>query len=222
MIIRPIVTCEHAGNIIPAPYKKHFTGKKRLLESHRGYDIGALPLARALSRALDCPLHFTRVSRLLVDCNRSRGSRNLFSEISRGLGSAERGKIIMHHYDPYRKEVEDDIAATIAAGAAVLHFSVHSFTPVLEGVVRNTDLGILYDPARALEREFCRRLVPLLERELPGMRIRLNYPYRGTSDGFTSHLRKKFPGESYLGIEIEANQALLAKRGVNAVVRRAR
>jgi len=213
MIVRPIVTCEHAGNSIPRPYAKLFSGKARLLASHRGYDLGALPLARALARAFGCPLHFTGVSRLLVDCNRSRESRNLFSEVTRRLEEAEREWILARFYEPYRREVENDIAATIAAGAVALHFSVHSFTPVLGGRKREADIGLLYDPARAIEREFCKKLAPLLAREIPGIRIRMNYPYRGATDGFTTALRKKFPGESYLGIELEANQALLAKRG---------
>jgi hypothetical protein len=34
----------------------------------------------------------------------------------------------------------------------------------------------------------------------------LNYPYQGTSDGFTTHLRKKFPDSQYVGIELEVNQ----------------
>ncbi len=219
MIVRPIVTCEHAGNSIPRPYAKLFSGKAKLLASHRGYDIGALPLARALARAFGCPLHFTTVSRLLVDCNRLRESSNLFSEVTRRLDVAEREWIVARFYDQYRREVEDDIAATIAAGAVALHFSVHSFTPVLGGRKREADIGLLYDPARAVEREFCKRLAPLLARELPGLKIRMNYPYKGSSDGLTTYLRKKFPEKSYLGIEIEANQAMLAKRGRKILTR---
>jgi predicted N-formylglutamate amidohydrolase len=222
MILRPMVTCEHAGNIIPRPYKKFFSGSDKLLESHRGYDIGALELARLLGRTFKCPLHFTMVSRLLVDCNRSPGSRNLFSEISRRFDEKTRGEILARYYGPYRAKVEYDIAAALAAGDTVLHFSVHSFTPVLDGVARNADIGLLYDPSRVMEREFCKRLAPLLERELPGIRIRMNYPYRGSSDGFAAHLRKTHPEKRYLGIEIEMNQVLLAGRVKKTSARSAR
>jgi hypothetical protein len=37
------------------------------------------------------------------------------------------------------------------------------------------------------------------------MKVRFNYPYKGTSDGLTTTLRKKF-GPQYVGIEIEINQ----------------
>ncbi len=36
--------------------------------------------------------------------------------------------------------------------------------------------------------------------------VRRNYPYRGNADGFTTYLRKKYPGSKYIGIEIEINQ----------------
>ena len=41
------------------------------------------------------------------------------------------------------------------------------------------------------------------------MKVRFNYPYKGTSDGLTTTLRKKF-GPRYVGIEIEINQKLLS------------
>jgi len=206
---RIIITCEHGGNRVPARYAGLFRGKKKLLDSHRGYDIGALALAKALSRALESPLHYTETSRLLVDCNRSRVSRNLFSDITRRLDEGDRRDIIQRHYEPYREKVQGAIEGAVDAGDAVVHLSVHSFTPVLDGKRRDADIGLLYDPSRPLEKEFCRRLAPLIGKEVPGLRIRMNYPYRGTSDGFTTHLRTVFPPEAYLGIEIEANQALL-------------
>ncbi len=44
-----LVSCEHAGNQIPAPYQALFANRQSLLTSHRGYDIGILPLARKLA-----------------------------------------------------------------------------------------------------------------------------------------------------------------------------
>jgi hypothetical protein len=34
----------------------------------------------------------------------------------------------------------------------------------------------------------------------------MNYPYQGKADGFTTTLRRKWPADSYVGIEIEVNQ----------------
>jgi hypothetical protein len=37
----------------------------------------------------------------------------------------------------------------------------------------------------------------------------MNYPYKGTSDGFTTRVRDVLPESAYLALEIETNQRLL-------------
>jgi predicted N-formylglutamate amidohydrolase len=89
----------------------------------------------------------------------------------------------------------------------VIHISCHSFTPVLGKVERKMDLGILYDPRRALEKAFA----DTLRRELceqTAMRVRCNAPYRGVSDGHVTALRQLFSRDQYVGIELEVNQSL--------------
>ncbi|HQO04445.1 MAG TPA: N-formylglutamate amidohydrolase, partial [Spirochaetota bacterium] len=44
-----LLTCEHGGNIIPEGFRPLFTGDRNVLNSHRGYDIGALEAARLLA-----------------------------------------------------------------------------------------------------------------------------------------------------------------------------
>jgi len=94
----------------------------------------------------------------------------------------------------------------IAAGHRVIHVSSHSFTPVLDGVVRDADVGLLYDPARKAEAAFVLRWKTALESHAPDWRIRRNYPYTGTNDGLTTYLRTRFPDHLYAGIELEINQ----------------
>ena len=53
-----LLTCEHGGNRVPAEFARLFRGKRNLLDSHRGYDPGALELARTCARRLKVPLHF--------------------------------------------------------------------------------------------------------------------------------------------------------------------
>jgi hypothetical protein len=45
-----------------------------------------------------------------------------------------------------------------------------------------------------------------LQQELPELRIDMNEPYSGVSDGLTTTLRAEFPKARYLGIEFEVNQ----------------
>lgn len=201
-----IVSCEHGGNRVPQRYRALFAGREDLLASHLGYDIGILPLARQLADRLGAPLHAGTVTRLLVDLNRSPGSRTLFSEFSRELPAAERERILERYYCPYRDGVTEAVASRIAGGGQVLHLALHSFTSEIHGEVRNADLGLLYDPRRARERNFCSALRQELRRALPSLRVRRNYPYLGTSDCVVTTLRRKYSPDSYLGIEIEVNQ----------------
>jgi predicted N-formylglutamate amidohydrolase len=201
-----LITCEHGGNDVPPEYDAIFRGQRSLLDSHRGWDPGALDAARHMAGALVAPLIANTVSRLLVDCNRSIGNRGLFSTVTRGLSASEKESILERYYRPYRDHVESAVETAVIAKTRVLHLSIHTFTPVMDGVVRATDIGILYDPSRLRETRFSDSLKAYLGVSLPVMRVRRNYPYRGVADGFATHLRKRYDGDVYAGIEIEINQ----------------
>ena len=47
------------------------------------------------------------------------------------------------------------------------------------------------------------------------LKIRRNFPYLGTADGFTTFLRKQFDGKYYAGVEIEINQHFLGKKSAH-------
>jgi hypothetical protein len=153
-----LITCEHGGNRIPAPYAPLFRGHRALLDSHRGYDSGALVMARRLARAFDAALVTSTVSRLLVDLNRSIGHPRLFSAVTRALPASARANIVERHYRPYRLRAEGLVGQAIAQGRRVIHIASHSFTPALDGKVRTADVGLLYHPARGGERFLSRHL----------------------------------------------------------------
>lgn len=201
-----LITCEHGGNRLPSHYRDFFAGHEALLRGHRGYDVGALRIARDFSCALSAPLMVSTVSRLLIDLNRSPSHPKLYSEASRAAPRAIREEIFQRYYRPYRAKAETLIAQAVDAGSRVVHISCHSFTPVMDGKVRNADVGLLYDPARPAEAGLCRRWQAALKVCAATLKTRLNYPYLGTADGFTVYLRRQFPAESYLGIELEINQ----------------
>jgi predicted N-formylglutamate amidohydrolase len=209
-----LVTCEHGGNDIPHEYAPLFRGRRRLLDSHRGYDPGALDTARDLARALGAALIVSTVSRLLVELNRSPGRQFRNSPVMRAIAKETRNEICRRYYAPYRSEVETFVAQAIAERKRVVHVSSHTFTPLLDGHVRRADAGLLYDPERTNERELCLHWQRALARCRPHWIVRRNYPYRGRSDGFTSYLRKRFDDDAYAGIELEVNQ----KRAQNGAV----
>lgn len=215
-----LVTCEHGGNRVPPEYRDAFAGDAAAaaLDSHRGFDAGALEVARALAEAYRAPLVASDVTRLLVDLNRSRRHPKLYSEFSRGFSAERRRELLRAHYTPYRERVEVLVAAAVARGACVLHVSSHSFTPVLAGAVRAADAGLLYDPGRALEQRVAAAWAAVLREAAPGLRLRRNYPYRGVADGLTTALRKRFADADYAGLELEINQRRVAAPGWGADV----
>jgi predicted N-formylglutamate amidohydrolase len=206
-----VVSCEHGGHAVPPELAALFEGHRGLLESHRGWDPGAAELARDLAQACGAPCFVATTTRLVVDLNRSEGHPDLFSALTRPLAPALRQAILARHYRPHRDAVESEIARHVAAGRPVLHVAAHSFTPVLDETVRRADVACLYDPRRPAESGLAQRWLAALAARAPGLRLRRNYPYTGRSDGFASHLRKRFADAAYAGIELEVNQAQVAQ-----------
>jgi predicted N-formylglutamate amidohydrolase len=208
-----LITCEHGGNRIPAAYGSLFAGQSAWLDSHRGYDPGALTMAKALATALGAPLVAATTSRLVIDLNRSIGNARLFSAATRGEPAAVRAAIVAQCYGPYRGEVERLVRNAVLRGRRVIHISSHSFTPVLDGKARTADVGLLYDPGRRGEAALCARWKAALAVVAPALRVRRNYPYAGKGDGLTSYLRQRFPRSAYVGIELEINQGIVFAAG---------
>jgi predicted N-formylglutamate amidohydrolase len=208
-----LITCEHAGKRVPPAYRELFKGQDALLDTHRGWDPGALTLAREMARAFDAPLFHTETTRLLIDNNRSIGSPELYSEFTKPLPAAARREIVARHYTPHREPILAWVRDTLAAGKRVVHIASHSFTPELNGVVRTADVGFLYDPRRHAEAALCDRWIAALRQARPDLRLRRNYPYLGNSDGLCFRLRKLHGGEVYAGIELEVNQAFVRAGG---------
>lgn len=208
-----IITCEHGGRDVPRPYDAVFAGHGALLASHRGWDPGALELARRLADAVGVPLYAATTTRLLVDLNRSIGHPQLFSSLTRALPPAVRQDIVDRHFQPHRERVAEAIAGHIRAGRRVVHVASHSFTPVLDDVERRADVAWLYDPRRASEVGFVRAWMADFAPRVSGLRLRRNSPYRGCNDGFTTWLRRRHPDDAYVGIELEVNQRFVLQRG---------
>ncbi len=205
----------------PRPIDALFRGSRALLDSHRGYDPGALVMARALARAFDAPLVTSTVTRLLIDLNRSIGHPQLFSAATRDAPAKLRTEIAERHYLPYRAQVEHLVRRSVSRGRRVIHVSSHSFTPELDGKVRRADVGLLYHPGRQGEVEVCARWKASLAAMAPELRVRRNYPYAGKGDGLTAHLRRGFPPGAYVGIELEINQRIVLAGGLRWTALRA-
>ena len=203
-----VISCEHASANVPADYHAIFFDQPNILSTHTAVDIGAITVAKqcAILAGFAC---YAKVTRLLIDLNRSLTHRAVFSKFSRRLTPADRDNLVENYYLPYRQNLLKHIQQVILQHKKVVHISVHSFTPLWQDKLRTADVGLLYDPKRLSEVAWVKQWQTKLQSLAPTWRIRRNYPYRGVSDGVTSWLRQEFPVDRYIGIELEINQALL-------------
>ncbi|MCX8122641.1 MAG: N-formylglutamate amidohydrolase [Spirochaetes bacterium] len=200
-----IITCEHATNRVP----RKLVGvidDTTILATHWAYDIGALQMARIIAQTLGVSLLYTTVTRLIVDCNRSIGSDELFSKFVKDSNIFLKNEIVKRYYTTYRSKIETTVSTMMQNSDLVFHISVHSFTPQLNGFKRYADIGLLYDQYRPVESIFCSKIKEHIVQLYP-LRVAFNYPFRGCGDGVTVWLRKLY-GESYCGIELEVNQEI--------------
>lgn len=213
-----MVTCEHAGNQVPAAWRYIFAetpdglpaeATEAMLAGHRGWDPGSKGVATRLAVRLAAPLLMVPVTRLLVDVNRSIDAPDVFSDWTRERPEEERVRMLATLHAPHRASVERTAAAAIRSGHRVLHVSVHTFVDVLDGNRRTFDVGVLFDPARTWEHRLAGDWAAAMERLVPSWTVRFNEPYAGVDDGLTTSMRRRFGGGAYAGIELEIRQGLV-------------
>lgn len=177
------------------------------MDSHRGWDAGALDLAQDLSNSLGAPLFAGTWSRLLIDLNRSAHHPKRMPGKHK-LSEDQRAALHNMTWQPYRKQVNDAIQQAVKANGHCIHLSIHSFTPVFDGKHRKTEIGLLYDPARPGELQLALQLQSAIQ-AATDLIVHRNQPYRGIADGHTTALRRQFTARQYSGVEIEVSQTLV-------------
>ncbi|TVR95157.1 MAG: N-formylglutamate amidohydrolase [Wenzhouxiangellaceae bacterium] len=210
-----LITAEHASRRVPARWRGLFAEQPAVLSSHRAWDPGTDMLARALSDSLQAPLLRGRVTRLLVDLNRSRGHPAQFSEFSRRLERREQQALMECYWLPHWQAYAD---ALTSLPGRIVHLACHSFAPIMDGRERPVDIGLLYDPARDRERRWCELLASCLNKHLPNCRVRRNQPYRGTANGLGQQHRKWLDDNRLLTVELELRSDWALRRDIRAAV----
>ncbi|QND53941.1 N-formylglutamate amidohydrolase [Phyllobacterium sp. 628] len=148
-----VILCDHASNHIPAPY-----GRLGLqpddLQKHIAWDPGALGVSQVMSTLLDAPLVESRVSRLIIDCNRPLQAPDLIPSTSEltvvpanvDLNDQEKQRRIAISHQPYHASIEELAKHRADKGLPTpIYVAVHSFTPVYRGVARPWHIGIIHD-----------------------------------------------------------------------------
>jgi len=143
-----VITCEHATNDLPDEYSWSENDTKYFKNEHWGVDIGALKMAKDLAAELKCVLVHSIYSRLLLDTNRTILSDTLFRkggdgqivELNKDLTFEEEQIRIQKYFISYYEAIRE-ISVKVDPRYIL---SIHSFTPLYQGEIREMEIGVLY------------------------------------------------------------------------------
>ena len=200
-----LVTCDHASRRVPKSLRNLGLDAESL-KLHIGWDIGAADVSRGLARRLDAPAILAGYSRLVIDCNRDLDDPTSIPAVSDGIpvpgnqdlspaAKARRGDAL---FRPYHREIEAALDRFAARGVHPAVLSIHSFTPVMNGVERPWHIGILWDKDPRMP-------VPVLAalRREPGLVVGDNEPYSAREPaGYTVRHHAVTRGLPHLSVEI--------------------
>lgn len=181
---RVVLVCEHASNDFPDRWGD--LGLDAMQRAaHIAWDPGALGLARGLAARLDAVLVHAPVSRLIHDCNRAPdrpGAMAARSEMHDIPGNAAltpeaRAARVAAVYLPFHAALHGEIARRIALGLRPVVVTVHSFTPVYQGIARQVEFGVIHDADDRLARRVLAGAA-----QGTGLTCEMNAPYSAADD----------------------------------------
>lgn len=208
-----ILVCEHASPHIPARFNSLGLARQAL-QSHVVWDPGALAVAQMMAERLDATLIAARTSRLVYDCNRPPDAADAMparSEVvevpgNAGLTPAQKAERIRSYYEPFRLALSQILAGLDAP----ILVTVHSFTPIYHGALRDVEIGVLHDSDARLADA-------LLATADTGHTVRRNKPY-GPADGVTHTLKEHALPGGFLNVMLEIRNDLIAHEGAQAAM----
>lgn len=172
-----LLICEHAGREIPQKLGSLGLTDEQLA-MHIAYDIGTENVARNLAVRFGCTLVLQRYSRLVIDCNRPPDTAQSIPAISDQVEIPGNRDQTRSQNNARTREIFEPFAAACKAHIAKQNlrytFSIHSFTPVMNGMARPWDIGFLYRHPKSRGND----LVQLATRLWPSLVIGDNEPYR--------------------------------------------
>lgn len=216
-----LITCDTGGWKTPARVKTRLAdfaasrpgaSMNDELPRHRICDRDAYLAAQAIGRMTGGDVICNEFRSDLVDVGRSTHHRELHAATLRGLPAEIRGVILDEIYRPYRRQVRRHLRQALLRSSYVVHLSIRTFEPKApDGHWRRGDVGLLYDPARPDEADWCIDLADELWDAVPELKVRRNYPFRGTNDSLTKTMRRQFADQAYVGVELVLNRSWMAR-----------
>ena len=199
-----LLVCDHASRVFPRALGD--LGLDPLARRcHLALDIGAGPLTTKLSESLGATAVLAEYSRLVVDCNRDLLDPGAFLEFgdgivipgNRNLRPEQKSARAESIYWPYHRAIDAEIRRLTGERLSPAMIAIHSFTPVLDGISRPWEFGILWDADS--------RIADILMRKLAdsGFVVGDNEPYSGRApQDFTVDNHAEAAGLPHAGIEV--------------------
>ncbi len=200
-----VLLADHARRNLPDDYGDLGLPKSEF-DRHIAYDIGVEMVTRRLAELLDAPALLANFSRLLIDPNRGEDDPTLIRQLYDGtvipsnypMASQERERRIERFYRPYHDAAGSMIASVAEASKrAPFIVSIHSFTPMMQGIARPWHVGILWDS----DDRAVKPMLAGLGRD-PMLVIGDNEPYDGALRGDTMYRHAIVNGFAHVLIEI--------------------
>ncbi len=203
-----LLVCDHASCRIP-----NALGDMGLdpfaRRCHLAIDIGAGKLTEQLAASLGVTAVVAQYSRLVVDCNRELMDPGAFLEYgdgilvtgNRNLAQADKDARADAIYWPYHNAIDKQVQRLRALGPPPAFISIHSFTPVLNGISRAVEMGVLWDKDASLSDIF------IEEFRAAGFLTGDNVPYSGRApQDFTIDHHAEEIGLPHVGIEVRQDR----------------
>ncbi|MCK5167561.1 MAG: N-formylglutamate amidohydrolase [Rhodospirillaceae bacterium] len=200
-----VIVSDHASNTVPKSLGDLGLSSDNF-KKHIAYDIGADMVTRFLADRLNASAVIANYSRLVIDLNRQPGDPGSIPEISDdieipgniNLSQQATNDRLNEIFTPYHGAVDGEIMKLWKQhGKPPALFSIHSFTPEMNGENRLWDMGVLWnrDPRMA------KPLIENLE-TWPGLHVGDNQPYSGRELAYTIDRHGTAGGIATCAVEI--------------------
>ena len=201
-----LIICDHASRAIPKAMGTLGLDESAL-DKHIAWDIGAADVARRLAAHLGAMAVLAGYSRLLIDLNRQPGDPGSIPEVSdsivipgnQNLRETDQIARTDSFFRPYHDAVSDSLAHLWrVTGVAPALFSVHTFTPTMDGKDREWHVGVLWNRDPRMPQPVIHELRKRPEK----LHVGDNEPYSGKLLAYSLDLHAGAAGLPHCAVEI--------------------
>ncbi len=200
-----VIVSDHASNAVPKSLGDLGLSSGNF-KKHIAYDIGADMVTRFLAERLNAPAVIANYSRLVIDLNRQPGDPGSIPEISDeieipgnvNLSQQATNDRLNEIFTPYHGAVDGEIMKLWKShGKPPALFSIHSFTPEMNGENRLWDMGVLWNRDPRMAKPLIQNL-----KTWPGLHVGDNQPYSGRELAYTIDRHGTAGGIATCAVEI--------------------